>query len=133
MSLQLQAKLLRVLGAGGPPRRRRQPRRVDVRVVAATNKDLDEMLAAGQVSRGPLLPPQRHHPIVVPPLRERAEDIPLLAEHFLAQLRASRRRSGSRPRRSSELSALPLAGQRPRAAQRRRRLMICMCASAPSH
>ena len=63
--------------------------KVDVRLVAATNQDLRARGARGPLPRGPLLPAQRHRR-AVPPLRERRDDIPLLAEHFL-QLYAARR------------------------------------------
>jgi two-component system nitrogen regulation response regulator NtrX len=86
MSLKTQAKVLRVLQeqtmepVGGTNRIR-----VDARVVAATNKDLQAEIRAGQF-REDLYFRLNVIPIFVPPLRERQEDIPLLADHFMAEL-----------------------------------------------
>jgi DNA-binding NtrC family response regulator len=80
----LQAKLLRVIEGdrfmrvGGT-----SPVKADVRVVAATNKDLQAAVAA-QAFREDLYYRLNVFPIVIPPLRDRREDIPLLVEHFLA-------------------------------------------------
>ena len=80
---QLQAKLLRVLQEGeiwplGAPR----PRRVDVRVVSATHRDLEAMVKDGTF-RQDLFYRLHVFPIRLPPLRERREDIATLARHFL--------------------------------------------------
>ncbi len=85
MSLKTQAKVLRVLqeqtleAVGGMKRIT-----VDARVLAATNKDLQAEIRAGNF-REDLYFRLNVIPIFVPPLRERQEDIPLLAEHFMAE------------------------------------------------
>jgi two-component system response regulator AtoC len=84
MPLESQVKLLRALETqsfyrvGGT-----QPRQVDVRVVSATNKDLAEAVRQGQF-RQDLFYRINSVSITLPPLRERPEDILLLADHFLA-------------------------------------------------
>ena len=104
LALPLQAKLLRVAaGARGPPARRDQEPRVDVRVVAATNKHLEAMLADGSFREDLYYRLNVIH-LDLPPLRSRPEDIVPLAEHFLGTLGAKQtppRGCGSRPRRSS--------------------------------
>ncbi len=86
MSLKTQAKVLRALQeqvvqpVGGT-----STVRVDVRVVAATNKDLQEEIRAGRF-RDDLFFRLNVVPIFVPPLRDRADDVPRLAEHFMATL-----------------------------------------------
>ena len=82
MPLPLQAKILRCIqekvvepvGAG-------KPRQVDVRIIAATNQDLSTAIAGGRF-RQDLYYRLNVYPIVMPPLRERMEDIPLLTRHF---------------------------------------------------
>jgi two-component system, NtrC family, response regulator HydG len=88
MSLDMQAKLLRVLEvkAVRPVGETREVR-VDVRVVAATNRDLQERVKSNQF-REDLYYRLNIIPINVPPLRERPDDIPLLASHFLKVLSA---------------------------------------------
>lgn len=83
MDAELQAKFLRVLE--GHPFERvggHQPIRTDVRIVAATNRDLEAMVRAGEF-RGDLYYRLQVIEIVVPPLRERGRDCVAIAEHFL--------------------------------------------------
>jgi two-component system nitrogen regulation response regulator NtrX len=95
MSLKTQAKVLRTLEqqnftpVGGD-----EAVTVDVRVIASTNKDLEEEISRGNF-REDLFYRLNVIPFSVPPLRERKEDIPLLAEHFLKEFSG---RYGRRPR-----------------------------------
>jgi DNA-binding NtrC family response regulator len=85
MSLALQSKFLRFLQDGTfEPVGATKTKKVDVRLVAATNADLEAEIAAGRFLSD-LLYRIEVIAIQVPPLRERAEDIPLLVEHFLAR------------------------------------------------
>jgi len=86
MPMHLQMKLLRVLQEQeiervGSTRRTK----LDVRVISATNADLDQQISQGQF-REDLFYRLNVIPIPLPPLRERIEDIPLLAKHFLRKI-----------------------------------------------
>ncbi|MFH1129999.1 MAG: sigma 54-interacting transcriptional regulator [Pseudomonadota bacterium] len=93
ISANTQVALLRVLQeqtferVGGTT-----PIQVDVRIICATNKDLQQMVVEGRF-REDLYYRLKGVPIDVPPLRERAEDVPLLAEHFLMRIACERETS----------------------------------------
>ena len=93
ISAELQTKLLRFLQereferVGGT-----QPIRVDVRVIAATNRDLSDAIKDGRV-RADLFYRLNVIPIALPPLRERREDIPVLAKYFLRRFAAETKKS----------------------------------------
>jgi DNA-binding NtrC family response regulator len=94
--LRQQAKLLRVLESGEVERvGSSRPRRVNVRVLSATNTDLSAACAAGQF-REDLLFRLNTVEIRIPPLRERREDIPVLGAHFLARYATRYRRAVQR-------------------------------------
>jgi two-component system response regulator HydG len=85
MPLPTQSKLLRVLESNEITRvGANEPIKVNVRVLSATNKNLREEIAAGRF-REDLFHRLRVVEITLPPLRERAQDIPLLLDHFLKQ------------------------------------------------
>jgi DNA-binding NtrC family response regulator len=96
MSPGLQVKILRVLQdrsferIGGV-----KTIRVDIRVIAATNQDLEERVRAGKF-REDLYYRLNVIPIKVPPLRERPGDIPLLAHHFLEEFSRKKKKPGKR-------------------------------------
>ena len=101
MPLALQAKMLRFLESGELQRvGENDVVRVDVRVVAATHQDLERRVQEGAF-RLDLYHRLAVFVIDVPPLRQRREDIPLLAEHFLAELG----KSAPRKRMSAEFLA----------------------------
>ncbi len=122
MTPMMQVKLLRVL-------QERKFRRVggteeisaDIRVVAATNQDLPKLVSEGRF-REDLYYRINVIPIQLPALRERREDIPLIAEHFLAKYRAAdgEDRDRHHARGDGAARAVPLAGQHPRARERDR-------------
>lgn len=93
ISASFQAKLLRVLQLGEFERvGGTQTLSVDVRLIAATNRNLEEAVARGEF-RADLYYRISVVPIVLPPLRERVEDIPLLAHEFLDRFNAENGRS----------------------------------------
>jgi len=96
MSLRMQGMLLRFLETGELQKvgADRVGRRVDVRVVAATNRSLADMVSQGQF-REDLYYRINVINIHVPPLRDRREDIPMLVEHFLDNMAQN---NGTRPR-----------------------------------
>jgi two-component system NtrC family response regulator len=94
--LELQPKILRALQTGEIDRiGQDHPSRIDVRIVAATNSDLEQAVSEGTFRRD-LFYRLAVVQITVPPLRERRDDIPLLAQHFLARFSERSRRSGLR-------------------------------------
>ncbi len=85
LSPRAQAALLRMLQEGEFERvGDQQTRKVDVRIVAATNEDLEQAVKNGKF-RADLYYRLNIFPVMIPPLRERREDIPLLISHFLAR------------------------------------------------
>ena len=120
MSPLMQVKLLRVL-------QERTFRRVggteetpaDIRIIAATNRDLAQMVAEGRF-REDLYYRINVIPLHLPPLRERQEDIALLAHHFVERFAREMGKSvqGLASESAGAAAPLPLAGQHPRARER---------------
>jgi two-component system nitrogen regulation response regulator NtrX len=99
MSLKTQSKVLRTLDEQRfTPVGSDEPITVDARVIASTNKDLEEEISRGNF-REDLFYRLNVIPFSVPPLRERKEDVPLLARHFLKEFSAA---YGRRPREITE-------------------------------
>jgi two-component system nitrogen regulation response regulator NtrX len=106
MSLRTQAKVLRVLEEQRFERvGSNHPTAVNVRVIAATNKKLEEQIAKS-FFREDLFYRLNVIPFTVPALRERIEDIPILARHFLAEFAAA---YGRKPKDISEAALAVLA------------------------
>ncbi len=112
MSLKSQSKVLRILQeqqferVGGT-----RSVKVDVRVIAATNKDLEQEMREGRF-REDLYYRLNVVPIHLPPLREREEDIPLFVDHFLAEFSARSRLAAKKmdPKAMAALARYPWPG-----------------------
>ena len=107
MPAALQAKLLRVLGDGCvSPVGASESKRVNVRIVAATNANLQEKIERGTF-RQDLFFRLARYTVILPPLRERREDIPILAAHFVQLLSGD---MGLRPPELTARAVLALCG-----------------------
>ena len=122
LPVDVQVKLLRVLQEREFERVGGQDTiRVDVRVVSATHRNLEQLIADGKF-REDLYYRLNVFPIVLPPLRERLEDLPRLVEHFVAKFNRVTGKSvrGFDQLALAALGAVPVAGQRARAGERGR-------------
>jgi DNA-binding NtrC family response regulator len=112
MSLSLQAKLLRALQDGEiRPLGHTASRKVEVRIISATNRDLETLISEGSF-RDDLFYRLNVINIVLPPLRKRPEDIPLLASHFLKKYSEANNKKiiGFYPEAMSYLMGAPWKG-----------------------
>jgi PAS domain S-box-containing protein len=107
-----QVKLLRVLEEKEIERvGDHTPINVDVRIITATNKDLEELIAAGRF-REDLFFRISVFPLTIPPLKDRPEDIPIIVQHFIAQhqLKSRQKTVGITPEAVARLSTYPWPG-----------------------
>jgi len=110
MSPALQVKFLRALQEREVvPVGATEPVRIDVRIIAATNRDLEREIRGGQF-RSDLYYRLNVITLHIPPLRERMDDIPLFAEHFLRKLNDARNNGKSVPVRLSDEGMAALQG-----------------------
>lgn len=112
LEINLQAKLLRVLqDREVTPLGAIEGRKVDVRIIAATNKDLERAMVQGMF-REDLYYRLKVITITIPPLRDRREDIPLLVEHFLKKIGSSvgKKVTGIDGKAMEHLKSLPFKG-----------------------
>ena len=114
LPLDMQVKLLRAIQEGEiDPVGSRKSVKVNIRLISATNRNMIEMVKAGQF-REDLYYRLNVYPMMVPPLRDRKDDIPALVEHFITRLSAEEGRKvrGIAPNATSHAAGLWLAGQR---------------------
>ncbi len=112
LPLDMQVKLLRAIQEGEiDPVGSRKPVKVNIRLVSATNRNMIEMVKAGQF-REDLYYRLNVFPVLVPPLRDRKDDIPALVDHFITRLSAEEGRKvrGISPRALGMLAAYAWPG-----------------------